>query len=150
MKRVALLLLPLTVACASLSRAGSGGGAENPTSAIQQFLDGAKRKDLSAMAAVWGTERGLASQTMGTKELERRELIMIQCLGHEKAVLGTPAQSVGGRLRIPVQVVASDRKATPMFTVVRGPKDRWFVENFEIDQLRDQGFCSAPATSPAP
>lgn len=102
------------------------------------------------MAAVWGTERGLASRTMGTKELERRELIMIQCLSHEKAVLGTPAQSEGGRLRIPVQVTASDRKATPMFTVVRGPKNRWFVENFEIDQLRDQGFCSAPAISPTP
>src|SRR5512133_2692325 len=82
-KRVALLLLPFAAACASLPGGGSGTGAESPSAAIQQFLAATRSKDLTAMAKVWGTEKGPASQTMSQRELERRELIMIQCLPHE-------------------------------------------------------------------
>jgi hypothetical protein len=149
-KRVALLLLPFAAACAHLRGSGTAGGAESPTAAILQFLAAARSKDLPAMAAVWGTEKGPASGSMSTRELERRELIMMQCLAHEKATLGTSAPSEAGRLRIPVQLTAPNRQATPAFTVVRGPQQRWYVENMEIDQLRDQGFCSAPAASSKP
>lgn len=150
MKRVALLLLPFAAACSSLPGGGAGTGAESPSAAIQQFLAAARRKDLTAMATVWGTEKGPASQNMSQRELERRELIMIQCLPHEQATLGTPAPSEAGRLRIPVELTLLALKAKPTFTVVRGPKDRWYVENLELDQLRDQGFCGASAASPAP
>jgi hypothetical protein len=102
------------------------------------------------MAAVWGTENGPASQSIPKKELERRELIMIQCLAHEKATLGASAPSEAGRLRIPVELTLLTRKATPAFTVVKGPGGRWYVENLEIDQLRDQGFCGASTASPTP
>lgn len=150
MKRVALLLLPLTVACASLPGVGAGSGAETPAAAIRQFLDGATRRDLTAMAAVWGTERGPASKSMGRKELERRELIMMQCLAHEKAIVGASGPGEGGRLKIPVELTAGTRSAAPLFTVVQGPRTRWYVETFEIDKMRDQGFCSglAPGTKP--
>ncbi len=149
MKRVALLL-PFAVACSSLPGGGSGTGAESPSAAIQQFLSASQRKDLTAMANVWGTEKGPASQNMNQRELERRELIMIQCLPHEQATLGTPAPSEAGRLRIPVELTLVTRKAKPIFTVVRGPKNRWYVENLEIDQLRDQGFCGAASTPTTP
>ena len=150
MKRVALLLLPFTAACASLPGAGSEPGAVSPTAAIQQFLDGAKRKDLSAMAAVWGTESGPASKSIPRKELERRELIMMQCMAHEKAVVGASGPGEGGRLKVPVTLTAGPRSASPTFTVVQGPKNRWFVENLDLDQLRDQGFCttSLPQSKP--
>ncbi len=150
MKRVALLLLPIVAACSSLPGGGAGTGAESPSAAIQQFLAAARRKDLPGMATVWGTEKGPASQNMSQRELERRELIMIQCLPHEQATLGTPAPSEAGRLRIPVELTLLTRKANPTFTVVRGPKNRWYVENLEIDQLRDQGFCGSATASPAP
>lgn len=150
MKRVALLLLPFAAACASLPGGGAVTGAESPNAAIQQFLAASRRKDLTAMAAVWGTEKGPASQNMNQRELERRELIMIQCLPHEQATLGTPAPSEAGRLRIPVELTLLALKAKPVFTVVRGPKDRWYVENLEIDQLRDQGFCGAAPAAPPP
>lgn len=95
------------------------------------------------MGNVWGTEKGPASKTIATKELERRELIMIQCLPHEKATLGASTPSEGGRLKVLVELTATMRKASLHFTVVQGPHKRWFVENLEIDQLRDQGFCGA-------
>lgn len=145
MKRVALLLLPLTAACASLPGAGSGSGAESPNAAIRQFLDGAKRKDLPAMASVWGTEKGPAGNSMDRKELERREFIMMQCLAHEKSTIGASGPGEGGRLKIPVQLTAGSRTASPTFTVVKGPRARWYVENFDIDQLRNDGFCSVTA-----
>jgi len=147
-KRVALLLLPFAAACASLSGAGSGTGAPSPNAAIQQFLSAARQKDLTAMAAVWGTVKGPASKSMPTKELERRELIMIQCLSHEKATIGASTPGEAGRLRIPVELVLLTQKATPAFTVVRGPSNRWYVENFEIDQMRDHGFCGATTAPP--
>lgn len=151
MRRVALLsfVLPFAVACASL-RGGSGTGAGSPSGAINQFLDGARRKDISAVAAVWGTADGPAGKSMKRQELERRVLIMMQCLGHEKATIGASGPSEGGRLRIPVTLTAENRKATPMFTVSRASGSRWFVENFEIDQLRDQGFCSGATMGSKP
>jgi len=149
-KRVAvLLLLPLAVACASL-HGGADAGAASPTAAIQRFLDSAKRRDLVAMEQVWGTDKGVASATMTRKELERRELIMIQCLRHEKATIGAPGPSEGGRLRIPVDLAMNAKRASPIFTVVRGPASHWYVENFELDQLRDQGFCELPSTPQKP
>ena len=150
MKRVAvLLLLPLAAACATL-RGGSTAGADSPTTAIQRFLDSAKRRDLAAMEQVWGTDKGVASATMSRKELERRELIMMQCLHHEKATLGASGPSEGGRLKLPVEMTVGTKRATPAFTVVRDSGNRWFVENFDIDQLRDQGFCALPTTQPKP
>jgi len=146
-KRLAVLLLPLA-ACASLPGGGTGGGAATPNAAIEQFLGAAQRKDLPAMASVWGTEKGPASKSMPKKELERRELIMIQCLAHEKATPGTPAPSEAGRLLVPVEMVLLTRKAKPTFTMVKSPGGRWYVENFEIDQLRDQGFCGASTAPP--
>jgi len=146
-KRVAVLLLPPAFGCATL-HGGSTAGADSPTTAIQRFLDAAKRKDLAAMEQVWGTEKGVASKTMSRRELERRELIMMQCLHHEKATLGAAGPSEGGRLRIPVAMSIGTKRATPMFTVSRDSGNRWFVENFDIDNLRDQGFCALPAAAP--
>ena len=146
MNRVVLLLLPVLAACHSLSRGGSGTGAASPDAAIQQFLTAAKNKDLRSMTAVWGTEKGPASSTMSQKELDRRELIMIQCLGHQQATLGASTPGEGGRLRIPVALTMQNLKASPLFTVVRGPNERWYVENLDIDQLRDRGFCGTTGT----
>ncbi len=150
MKRVAVLLLPCLAACASLARSGDAGGAASPSEAIQQFLAASQKKDLQGMSALWGTADGPASKSIPTKERERRELIMIQCLSHEKATVGVPGPGEAGRLRIPVELTALMRKATPAFTVVRGPGGRWYVENFELDQLRDQGFCGASRSAPPP
>lgn len=148
MKRVALLLLPIAAACASLSGGGLDVGASSPATAIQQFLGAAKRQDLTAMSNVWGTASGPARKSIPQKELERREFIMMKCLAHEKASLGTASPGEGGRLRVPVELTMVTKTAKPVFTVVRGPHDRWFVENLELDQLRDQGFCSSSTAPP--
>jgi hypothetical protein len=149
-KRVALLLLPLSAACASLSGGGGGAGAESPNAAIQQFLAAARAKNLSAMANIWGTDKGPAGKSLPRQELERRELIMIQCLAHEQATPGTPAPGEAGRLRIPVELSLLTLRARPTFSVVKGPDGRWFVEDLELAVLRDGGFCGAAAALPAP
>ncbi len=33
------------------------------------------------------------------------------------------------------------RTADVKFTVAKGPADRWFVEDFELIQLQNKGFC---------
>ncbi len=148
MNRAVLLLLPALAACASLSGGGADTGAATPNAAIQEFLAAARAKNLAIMASVWGTEKGPASKSMNKTELERRELIMIQCLAHDQATLGAPAPAEAGRLRIPVELTLVTLKANPTFTVVRGPADRWYVWDLDMDHLRDRGFCGATTTPP--
>lgn len=146
MTRTVLLLLFI----AAVPRL-SAQGAATPSAAIDQFLAAARTKDLSAMSAVWGTAKGPASKSMDPKELERREFIMLTCLAHEKATVRESSPGEGGRLRYVVELALAARSASPAFTVVRGPRQRWFVENFDIEHLRDRGFCGAsvpPSTPP--
>ena len=145
MKRIALLFLLLAVAPRLQAQ-----GADSPNAAIQEFLTAAQKKDLAAMAAVWGTDKGPSSKAMSQKELERREFIMITCLAHEKATIGQSSPGEAGRLRIPVELRMLTLSASPTFTVVRGPKKRWFVENLDMEHLRDKGFCGATSALSAP
>ncbi len=145
MKRTALLFLLVAVPLRLEAQ-----GADTPTAAIQQFLAAAQKKDLAGMAAVWGTDKGPASRNMTQKELERREFIMITCLAHEKATVGQSSPGEGGRLRIPVELRMLALSASPTFTLVRGPKKRWYVENLDMDNLRDKGFCGATSAPAAP
>ena len=161
MKRVVVLLLPLTAACASLG-AGPEKGASSPESAIEIFLVAANRQDVTVMSSVWGTEKGPTSKSATFKlldwgharrvrrDLERRELIMMMCLGHEKAVIGSSSPGEAGRRKITVQLSAANRTASPTFTAVQGPQNRWFVENFDLDQLSSKGFCRAKPAQPRP
>lgn len=145
MKRTALLFLLLAAAPRLDAQ-----GAESPNAAIEQFLTAAQKKDLPAMASVWGTVNGPASKAMSKKELERREFIMITCLAHEKATIGESSPGEAGRLRIPVELRMLALTASPTFTLVRGPKKRWFVENVDMEHLRDRGFCGATSAPGAP
>lgn len=140
-----VLLLPLAAACVTLSHGTGETGAASPHAAIEQFLAAARRHDLPAVSAVWGTPKGPASRTMRPRDLERRVLIMIQCLAHEQATLGDGAPIEGGRLRVAVALTAHHATAQPLFTVVPGPADRWYVENVDLDHLRDRGFCAGLA-----
>ena len=67
---------------------------------------------------------------------------MLQCLRHDKAVIAEPTRGEGGRQLFLIDFTQGSQKATVLFTTVKGPSDRWYVEIFDITVLQNKGFCS--------
>jgi hypothetical protein len=149
-RRLALLLV-LATGCRSAgpgpttgagsSVRGVGVGADTPRTAVLGFLDAAQKEDLQALSAFWGDETGVTRDRFPRQELERRELIMICMLKHDKAVVGDPSRSEKGRFVMQVAMTQGLRTADVKFTVAKGPGDRWFVSDFELIPLQNMGFC---------
>ncbi len=120
--------------------ASGSGGAASPRAAVAGFLAAARNEDLQAMAGVWGTAAGPARSTIPREELEKRELIMICFLRHDRYSLVTDAGSTNGQRRIEVELEQGMLIRTAAFIVVPGSDNRWYVQSFDMEALRD--FCA--------
>jgi hypothetical protein len=120
--------------------ASGSGGATSPRAAVAGFLAAARNQDLQAMASVWGTAVGPARNTIPRDELEKRELIMMCYLRHDRYSLVSDAESTGGQRRLEVELEQGMLIRTSAFMVVPGNDNRWYVQSFDMEALRD--FCS--------
>jgi hypothetical protein len=146
-KRIALLLVLAAAACTTVpvrETAIMTGGA-NPRDAVDRFLAGARSQDIQALGAMFGNDQGPLREHADRAMVERQLLIQLQCLRHDKAVISAPVGGAGGTEVFTVDLSQGTLKASPHFTVVRGPSSRWYVEVFEIVELQNKGFCSKPA-----
>jgi hypothetical protein len=146
-KRIALLLVLAAAACTTVPVRETSimtGGA-NPREAVDRFLAGARSQDIQALGAVFGNDQGPLREHADRSMVERQLLIQLQCLRHDKAVISAPVVGTGGAEIFTVELTQGTLKASPHFTVVRGPASRWYVEIFEIVELQNKGFCSKPA-----
>jgi hypothetical protein len=116
------------------------GGATSARAAVASFLAAARTEDLQAMALVWGTATGPARNTIPRDELEKRELIMMCFLRHDRYQLVSDAESTAGQRRIEVEMELGMVIRTTAFTVVPGPDGRWYVQAFDMEAVRD--FCA--------
>lgn len=120
---------------------GGAGGAADSRSAVETFLSTIRAGDLQALALIWGTAEGPARDAgFGREELEQRELIMIWCMKHDSAQIGSelPHGERGRAYR--VELTRGQRTRTTTMYTVPGPRGRWYVENVDLDPaLRD--FC---------
>jgi hypothetical protein len=152
MKKLSVALV-LVAAChsaaatpsSSVSPAGAPfgpvtGGATSARAAVASFLAAARNEDLQALAMVWGTASGPARNTIPRDELEKRELIMICFLRHDRYQLVSDAESTGGQRRIEAELEQGMVIRTTAFTVVPGPDGRWYVQSFDMEAVRD--FCA--------
>lgn len=116
-------------------------GAADPAGAVRAFLGAVKKQDLQAMSTLWGGPEGLARDQLARPELEKRELIMMCYLKHDRYdILGDAPDPNGGRV-IAVKLALGQLSQSTNFQVVRGPQDRWYVKSFDIQQL--QQFCAS-------
>lgn len=93
------------------------------------------------MSTLWGGPEGLARDQLARPELEKRELIMMCYLKHDRYdILGDAPDPNGGRV-IAVKLALGQLSQSTNFQVVRGPQDRWYVKSFDIQQL--QQFCAS-------
>jgi hypothetical protein len=120
--------------------ASGSGGAATARGAIAGFLAAARNEDLQAMASLWGTATGPARNTIPRDELEKRELIMMCYLRHDRYSLVSEGGSTGGQRRIEVELERGMLIRRAAFMVVPGSDSRWYVQSFDMDALRD--FCA--------
>ena len=147
MKRIALLLVLAAAACKTVPvrEAPTMTGGANPRDAVDRFLAGARSQDIQALGAVFGNDQGPLREHADRSMVERQLLIQLQCLRHDKSSISEAVSGAGGVQIFTVDLTQGTLKATPHFTVVRGPAGRWYVEIFEIVELQNKGFCSKPA-----
>jgi hypothetical protein len=142
MRRVALLLV-LVAACRSAPVADTSlTGAATPRASLDRFLAAARAQDLQALGADFGDAQGALRDHSDRATTERRLLIMLQRLRHDKAVVSAPSRGEGGTQVFSVNMTQGSITADAKFAVVKGPAGRWFVQQFDIVTLQNKGFCS--------
>lgn len=147
MKRIALVLLAV-VACRSTPSYGNKAGdrqlagAASPREAVQSFLAAVKSQDLQAMSVIWGTSKGPARDQVDRAQLERRELIMQCYLGHDKFDIQSDNPSSDDTHKLGVSLTKGNITRETSFTTVRGPSDRWYVEDVPLAPVKD--LCANP------
>jgi hypothetical protein len=107
-------------------------GAASPRAAVDAFLDAAKNQDIQAMSAVWGSTQGPAREYSPHDQTEKRLLVMMCFLKHDKSSVGTPTAAVGGRLDFPVTLSQGDLTRSTTITTLAGPNSRYYVETFDM------------------
>ena len=136
MKRWLVVALALA-ACRNPAPGTSLTGAPAPRLAVEQFLGAVRAQDLQAMSVVWGTKDGPARDQIERTELEKREIIMQGCFDHDRFRILDESPGPSGTRIFRVEITKGDVTRTPRFTTVRGPSERWYVEDAEIAAVRD-------------
>jgi len=132
--------LVLLAACSSATqRGGPATGSAAAQRATQQFLLAANAGDIQAMSTQWGTKDGAARDTMDHTQLEKRLAILACYFKHDSARVLGEAAGQGGRRDVRVELKKGNLTRQTTFYTIKGPADRWYVENMDIASVRD--FC---------
>ena len=116
-------------------------GAPDATSAIRGFMAAAKLQSVQSLSLWWGDSQGPTRDLIDRDELEKRELIMLKCLKHDRYDVVGEAPTAGGARDVIVNLMYRDAQNTTHLTVVLGPHSRWYVQNVDLKPL--QSVCVA-------
>jgi hypothetical protein len=141
-KRTILLVLTIA-ACRSSSTpspstsaaAANLPGAAAPRQAVERFLGAAKSQDLQELAIAWGTSKGPARDQFSEAErpqLEKRLIVMLGCYDGDRHRILDEVPSDNNKRILRVELTKGGVTKTPRFTTVKGPSDRWYVEDADF------------------
>ena len=119
---------------------GNQTGGADALSAIRGFLTAAKQQNIQALGAFWGDAGGPARDRMERAEAEKRELIMICYLKHDRYEIAGDAPNPGGTRAVVVNLMFGELTRSTTFQVVQGPGRRWYVQNVDLVPLQE--ICS--------
>ena len=141
MRKWALLVVVAAGCSRNPSMGSSLTGAPSARDAATMFVGAAKSQDLQAMGAIWGTEQGSARDHMEREQLERRLIILQPCYVADRVqILDEQAGSIATQRRVRVQLTRGTRTKTLTFTTVRGPSNRWYVQEPDYESVQAD-FC---------
>ena len=111
---------------------------QTPREALATFLAAANAQDLQAMSGVWGDKDGSvrASGKMGREEIEKREIIMMCYLRHDKFRVVSDAPAVDNERLLGVELTKGKLSRTANFNMATDGT-RWYVRSAELEALRD-------------
>jgi hypothetical protein len=142
LKRFALLFL-FASACKTVPVAdGTFTGGATPRAAVERYLAGAYAQDMQAVGAVFGNDKGPAREQYPRATLETQFLVQLSCFRSGKATISGPTIGERGSQIFSVGLTQGKLEASVPFVVVKGPSNRWYVQQFEIIPLQNKGFCS--------
>jgi hypothetical protein len=136
---VALALVLLLAGCGPRIPSPIGGpGGPAAAGAVERFLQLANERQYVQMGWVFGNAQGAVIQSWPLPEVEQRMYALARVLEHDSFVVG-PATPVPGRIgaaeRFQVQLRAGNRQYQVPFTAVRGPNQRWYVEQVAVEAI---------------
>jgi hypothetical protein len=142
-----LLLLSVPLACRSpqmvdTPRTQTGG--PDARAALDGFLNGIRAQDLQVISNYWGTAEGPARNRLERAELEKREITMACYLAHDRSRVVDDEPRTGNRRVFTVELTYGTISRSTEIVAVRGPAERWYVENADIRQT--QALCEAYRT----
>jgi hypothetical protein len=107
------------------------------------FMAAVKAQDLQALSFVWGGKDGPAITlgTMDREAMEKREIIMICHLTHDKfRITGeSPAPNDQRNLTVEITRTRTNETRSTTFLTTPGPGKRWYVVQPDLNPLKD--FC---------
>lgn len=135
---VLLLAACKTAPVATTPAPVAGPGAASARDAVAGFLNAVTSQDLQAMSRFWGTSAGPVRDRgdISRDELEKRELLMMCYLRHDKYRVMRDAAEPSGRV-LAVELTAGPLTRTTNFHAVAGPSSRWFVQSVDLDPVAD-------------
>ena len=139
LRKFALVLL-IAAACRTVPESGGAPepGVRGPRAAVEAFLGAVRAQDLQAMSTVWGSERGPARDIISDRtELEKRELVMQCYLNHDRFRILDETPGDGGARVFRVELTRGPLTRATKFTTVRGPADRWYVRDADLEPVKD-------------
>jgi hypothetical protein len=156
-----LALVAVLSACASQQQSGSStpapgtpaaaaaasqpGGA-TPLDALERFLASIRDQDIQATQRIWGTKSGPVLSSDMPRENQEKSIIIMQCfLGQSSFRVVNDAPGENESRIFQVELTNSGRARQTPFTVVRGPRSRWFVESADLEPVKE--FCRNPPRS---
>jgi hypothetical protein len=119
---------------------GNQSGAGDALAAVRGFMSAAKEQDIQTMGGIFGDTQGPARDRIPRDELDKRSIIMMCYLKHDRYDIVGDAQAAGGGRSVVVNLTYKDLTRSTHFQVVTGPQQRWYVRSFEPSTLQD--ICS--------
>jgi len=118
-----------------MSASGNAAGGPDASSAVRGFMAAAKVQSVQSLALWWGDSEGPTRDLIARDELEKRELIMLKCLKHDRYDVVGDAPTAGGARDVVLNVMYRDSQNTTHMTVVPGPRNRWYVQDVDLKPL---------------
>jgi len=84
------------------------------------------------MGIAWGTARGPARDQFDRPELEKRLTMMQGCYDGDKHRIVDEVPGENGKRLLRVELSKGTVTKTPRFTTVKGPSERWYVEDADF------------------
>jgi hypothetical protein len=130
-----------TTTTSSRVMTGNQTGAADPLTAVRGFMTAVKQTDLQALGAIWGDAQGPARDAYDREQLEKRELIMMCYLKHDRYDIVGDAPGTNSARSVAVNLTHGDVTRATTFTVVPASSGRWYVSNVDLKNLQE--LCSS-------